>query len=47
MQLFFPHAAKEREVVLQGMRHWEDNTCIRFVPRTTETDYLNIFAGDG
>ncbi len=29
------------------MRHWEDHTCVRFVPRTTQTHYIVFFSGDG
>lgn len=27
------YVAAEREKILDAMRHWEENTCIRFHPR--------------
>ena len=31
-----------------AMKEWEEKTCIRFVPRTTEEDYVEFFdAGFG
>ncbi|KAL9984774.1 hypothetical protein ACROYT_G007107 [Oculina patagonica] len=30
-----------------AMKEWEEKTCIRFVPRTTQKDYVEFFAGDG
>lgn len=32
---------------LQAMRMWESKTCIRFVERTTEKAYLELFRGQG
>ena len=29
------------------MDHWENHTCIRFVPRTTQRDYVTFFPGKG
>ena len=29
------------------MRHWEEETCIRFKPRTTEYNYIEFFQGAG
>ncbi|XP_064384766.1 tolloid-like protein 1 isoform X4 [Halichondria panicea] len=37
----------DREVILQAMRHWEDRTCLRFFPRTTERYFIYILSGDG
>ncbi|XP_038051219.1 bone morphogenetic protein 1-like [Patiria miniata] len=35
-----------KNLVLRSMRHWEEHTCIRFVPRNNETAYVHIiFAG--
>ena len=37
------------EAAIRGaMKEWEEKTCIRFVPRTTEEDYVEFFdAGFG
>ncbi|MEU8271459.1 M12 family metallopeptidase [Sphaerisporangium sp. NPDC049002] len=40
-------SAPAREAIGQAMRDFHDNTCVRFVPRTTEAGYLKIFPGDG
>ena len=37
----------EVKTITQAMDHWEARTCIRFVPRTTELDYVGIFPGGG
>ncbi|GBM88925.1 hypothetical protein AVEN_121297-1, partial [Araneus ventricosus] len=34
-------------LIMRAMRHIEDNSCIRFVHKTKEHDYLSIFKGDG
>ena len=44
---FFQYTEKERTVLLNAMDHWENYTCIRFVPRTTERDYISIYPGPG
>jgi hypothetical protein len=31
---------------MAAMKHIENNTCIRFVPRTTEKNYLTIASQD-
>ncbi|WP_344938347.1 M12 family metallopeptidase [Sphaerisporangium flaviroseum] len=36
-----------REAITQAMKDFHDNTCVRFVPRTTEDGHLNLFAGNG
>ena len=33
--------------IYSAMKEWEEKTCIRFVPRTTQKDYVEFFAGDG
>ena len=33
--------------IYSAMKEWEEKTCIRFVPRTTQEDYVEFFAGDG
>ena len=39
--------SSERAVIAGGIKHVEDNTCIRFVPRVADIDYVNIIPGDG
>ncbi|GBO08509.1 Astacin [Araneus ventricosus] len=34
-------------VILQGMEQYHKHTCIRFVPRTNERDFIRIFYGNG
>ncbi len=34
---------EERRVIFQAMYHWEENTCIRFRPRTSsDRNYVHI-----
>ncbi|XP_015919212.1 astacin-like metalloprotease toxin 5 [Parasteatoda tepidariorum] len=33
--------------IQKAMENYHDNTCVRFVPRTTEANYIRIFAGQG
>ncbi|MDQ0850539.1 hypothetical protein QFZ65_002477 [Arthrobacter sp. B3I9] len=33
--------------ITDAINHWHANTAIRFVARTTETDYVEFFEGDG
>lgn len=40
-------AESERKVVLSAMAHWENHTCIRFVNRTNQRDYITVFPGSG
>nr|CAB43519.1 zinc proteinase [Astacus astacus] len=38
----------DQSAILSGMQELEEKTCIRFVPRTTESDYVEIFtSGSG
>merc|ERR550532_667226 len=37
----------ERATIAAGMKMVEDNSCIRFVARTTENDYVDIIPGGG
>nr|XP_042905003.1 astacin-like metalloprotease toxin 4 isoform X2 [Parasteatoda tepidariorum] len=37
----------KKEIIRKGMDHYEFYTCIRFVPRTNEDNYLKIFKGSG
>ncbi|KFM80684.1 Astacin-like metalloprotease toxin, partial [Stegodyphus mimosarum] len=34
-------------VILKGMQDYHDHTCVRFVPRTDQQDYIRIFRGQG
>ncbi|XP_035223951.1 astacin-like metalloprotease toxin 5 [Stegodyphus dumicola] len=34
-------------LILAGMQNYERNTCLKFVPRTTEKNYIKIFKGQG
>ena len=33
-----------KRLIWKAMRHWEDNTCLRFRHRTTEKDYINYYS---
>jgi len=37
----------DQQRIADAIAHWHANTAIRFVPRTTETDFVEFFAGDG
>merc|ERR1712110_699368 len=37
----------ERANIARAIIEFEKNTCIRVIPRTTETDYVSIFRGSG
>lgn len=39
--------SNERATIAMAMRNYQDNTCIRFIPRTFERDYIHIIKGDG
>jgi hypothetical protein len=36
-----------RDAIAQAMKDFHENTCVRFVPRTTEQGFLNLFTGNG
>ena len=36
-----------RVLVLQAMDEWEQHTCVKFVPRNRERDYIIITPRDG
>ncbi|XP_012526656.1 astacin-like metalloprotease toxin 5 [Monomorium pharaonis] len=55
--LFWPNAripyeihgnfdASQRQLIRDAMKQYADNTCIRFVQRTDENDYVNIYSND-
>ncbi|XP_035213661.1 astacin-like metalloprotease toxin 5 [Stegodyphus dumicola] len=35
------------DLILRGMKNYHDKTCVKFVPRTVEKDYIRIFSGQG
>ncbi|XP_065574210.1 zinc metalloproteinase nas-15-like isoform X2 [Artemia franciscana] len=37
----------ERSVIARAFREYQNKTCIRFVPRRNERDYINIYQGSG
>ena len=37
----------DQQRVTDAIAHWESNTALRFVPRTTEADYVEFFQGNG
>jgi Astacin (Peptidase family M12A) len=40
-------AQAQRNVVTEGLQEIERRTCVRFVARTTQTDYVEIINGGG
>lgn len=46
---FFLLLAEERNRIFEGMREWENKTCIRFYerPEGHNESYINIFKGAG
>uniref|UniRef100_A0A2L2Y0F2 Metalloendopeptidase n=1 Tax=Parasteatoda tepidariorum TaxID=114398 RepID=A0A2L2Y0F2_PARTP len=42
-----PGLNHERILILQSMKNIESKTCITFVERTTQSDYIRIFPGEG
>lgn len=49
MMLLFRFLAEERNRIFEGMREWENKTCIRFYerPEGHNESYINIFKGAG
>ncbi|KAK7080142.1 Meprin A subunit beta [Halocaridina rubra] len=39
--------SNERATIAMAMKNYQEKTCIRFVPRTYERDYIHIIKGDG
>lgn len=37
----------ERGTIAKAMSEFHTKSCIRFVPRTVEKDYIHILKGDG
>ncbi|KAG8449760.1 hypothetical protein GDO86_016420 [Hymenochirus boettgeri] len=43
----YSYSADQLALFQSAMQEFESLTCVRFVPRTTETDYLNIMSNGG
>ncbi|KAG1971763.1 six-cysteine containing astacin protease [Pimephales promelas] len=41
------YSSQEKDVIFQGLRSFEESTCIRFTPRTNQRDYINIESNSG
>ncbi len=37
----------QRRLIIQALAHWEEYTCVRFVKKTTERDYILIWPDYG
>ncbi|XP_071037525.1 astacin-like metalloprotease toxin 5 isoform X2 [Parasteatoda tepidariorum] len=37
----------EKKLILEGMEAYHKTTCVKFVPRTTEREYVKIYKGEG
>ena len=37
--------ASDERMIMEGMKHWEDQTCLRFHPRVEEKNYIHFLAG--
>lgn len=44
---FFIAAQTQHNIIRNAMNEIERNSCIRFVPRSNQIDYVEIFAGNG
>lgn len=36
-----------RNLIYNGLRMWEEQTCIRFIPKTHQTDYVEFIKEAG
>lgn len=43
----YSSASRERSIIERGLVSFHDVTCIRFVRRTNQRDYLNIMSDNG
>lgn len=43
----FLYVDSEKRIIYLAMSEWENHTCIRFKPRTTEMDYVTFIPGAG
>ncbi|PRD30781.1 UNVERIFIED_CONTAM: Astacin [Trichonephila clavipes] len=43
------HRGREgyKHVILNAIKNYHDHTCVRFVPKTDQSDYVKIFFGQG
>lgn len=39
------YTGDQKTTITKAMRHWEDKTCLSFIDRTTETDYIFFHKG--
>lgn len=44
--MFLFLAAAEKTIILQAMQQYTDNTCVRFIPRTTQANFITIDNSD-
>ena len=40
-------ATSQVNLILDAMKAFKNKTCIEFIPRTTEKDYISIIRGSG
>ncbi|GFV29687.1 metalloendopeptidase [Trichonephila clavipes] len=45
--IILPELNNLKSKIQTAMKHIEDNSCIRFVPRTNQQDYVKIFKHNG
>jgi len=43
----FSFSSEGRKVVDEGMKEFESKTCIKFKPRSSERNYIQIYSGSG
>ena len=42
---YFYFSGDQKATLIQAMRHWENFTCLSFIERTTEKDYVFFHKG--
>lgn len=47
LSLVFFLPATATSLIQSAMQDYHSNTCLRFVPRTTQRNYIKLFAGQG
>ena len=40
-------ASYDTDLLILSMKEIENNTCVTFVPRTSQVDYIEIYSGNG